>query len=76
MAAYYKVPISELTDDPGAPIEGIDVEKTKKMTPAKRLIMQSVAQKISPDNVTDEYAEKVWRAIESLIDEGIIRPKG
>jgi hypothetical protein len=74
MSVYYGVQQSELTDDPMAQIPAIDVDDSKKMSPAKRLIMRSVAQKISPEDVTDEDAERVWKAIDSLIEAGKIRP--
>lgn len=74
MAEYYGVRISDLTDDPLAPIPGMTSEEIEALTPAKRLVMRSVAQKLSPEDVTDEQAEKVWRALDTLISAGTIRP--
>lgn len=74
MAEYYGVRISDLTDDPLAPIPGLSQEEIQALTPAKRLIMRSVAQKLSPEDVTDEAAEKFWKALDTLIDAGTIRP--
>lgn len=74
MSEYYGVRTHELSDDPMEPIPGLDLEDIQSLTPAKRLIMRSVAQKIRPEDVTDETAEKVWKALDSLIDTGKIRP--
>ena len=74
IAAYYQVELSSLTDDPGAPIEGVSPDAWARLTPAKRLVLRSVAQKIGPDDVTDATAQKVWRAIESLVETGKIKP--
>jgi hypothetical protein len=74
MVAYYNVELADLTDDPGAALPGINSGELSHLSPAKRLIMRSVAQKLSPDDVTDEQAEKVWRALDSLIEAGKIRP--
>lgn len=74
MCAYYGVPLAELTDDPGGTIPGVDADEWAKMTPAKRLVLRSIAQKLGPEDVTDESAEKMWRAIDSLIEAGKIKP--
>jgi hypothetical protein len=74
MTAYYQVELSSLTDDPGNTVAGVPLDDWSKMSPAKRLVIRSIAQKIGPDEVTDEKAKKVWKALDSLIEDGSIKP--
>lgn len=75
-AEYFNIPLAELTDDPSAPIPGVPADVMKQLTPAKRLVLRSVAQKIGPDQVTDDQAERVWKALEALVEAGVIpKPK-
>ena len=72
-ATLFGCDITEFVDNPNAELPGIDPGEMSHMTPAKRLILRSVAQKLSPDDVTDEQAEKVWRALDALVEAGKIR---
>lgn len=73
-ASYYQVELSALTDDPGSPVGRLNADDWANMTPAKRLILRSIAQKIAPDDVTDERATRVWKALDGLIEDGTIKP--
>lgn len=74
LASYYEVGLADLTDDPGASLPGVDSDEMSRMTPAKRLVLRSIAQKLGPDDVTDEAAERYLKVIDSLVDAGKIRP--
>ena len=65
--------ITEFIDNPNESLPGIDDGEMAHLSPSKRLIIRSVAQKLGQEDVTDESAEKVWKAIDSLIDAGKIR---
>jgi len=67
MSEYYGVPLANLTDDPGAELPGFQAGELAGLSPAKRLILRSFAQKLEHPLVTDEEAERVWRAMESLL---------
>jgi transcriptional regulator with XRE-family HTH domain len=74
LAAYYGVPVADLTDMPSEPVPGMEPDEMAKLTPAKRLVMRSLAQKLGSENVSDEAAEAYFRVIDSLIKAGKIRP--
>lgn len=69
---YFNIPLSDLTDDPSSPLPGVPAEVMSQLTPAKRLLLRSVAQKIGPDQVSDEQAERIWKALDALVEAGVI----
>lgn len=73
MALYYGVKLSEFMDVPDEPIPGVDLKNSEKLSPAKRLVLRSVAQKLGPDQVSDADAEKFLKALEAMIESGILR---
>jgi DNA-binding XRE family transcriptional regulator len=74
MAQYYGCQLADLTDDPGAALPGLEPGALSGMTPAKRLVMRSIVQKLDDPEVSDDVAERVWLAIQSLIVSGVVRP--
>lgn len=75
IAAFFQVPLSSLTYDPGAPVPGLTSEDLSTLSPVKHLVMTSIAQKIGPDSVSDESAVRVWKAIADLISDDKIPPR-
>lgn len=73
LSAYYGVPLADLTDDPGAEIEGVDKEISSSLTPAKRLALRSFSRTMESDDVTDEDADKVLQLVDSFLKRRMIR---
>ena len=61
-AAYFGVSQSEIYGD----------TDSQAMSPAKRLVHRSITKTLRDPHISDETAEKIWNAIELLIEEGKI----
>lgn len=74
LVAYYQVPMHELADDPSVPIPGVDQAVVASLSPAKRLILRSMAKTLDNANLSGDKAVAFWQAIDDLIGAGLIPP--